>query len=66
MKWNEVIAQVVKNGIEAKFLNDTADEMQKLLEFVKGIEPELYWDFRGSVLKSINGSSNDCHGFEED
>ena len=58
MKWNEVIAQVVENGIEAKFLNDTADEMQKLLEFVLEVDPQVYLDLEESVERAISGDRN--------
>lgn len=66
MKWNMIVAKAIKDGTSAKVIHDTVDEMQKLLDFAMSIEPELYWDFKSSVLSAVNGSANDEYGIDND
>lgn len=58
MKWNKIVEDAVKDGYSKELLTDTIAEMQEMIDYVKDIEPELYWNLKHSVLTSVYGSAN--------
>lgn len=66
MKWNAIVDKSIKNGRSTLLLKDTSEEMQRIIDYVMESEPDLYWEFKSSVLCAVNGSPNDGYGIDED
>lgn len=58
MNWSKVIADVKRHGNIGDVVENTIGEMQSMIDFVKDIEPELYWEFERAVKKAAYNSAN--------
>ena len=66
MKWNSIVVKAMRDCQGAKLLQETSRDMQKLLDFVMEVDPDVYFEFKGSVLRAVNGSENNDFLVEED
>ena len=66
MKWKFVVAKAIRDDAAIKLLQETAEEMQSVLDFVKDTEPELYNEFKSRLMCAINGSVNNGYIVDND